>query len=453
MRRLIPYFALILQAAGVGVYAQQTTAVPLKLSEAVAVSLDKSPERHIAAAGVSEARMGARLARTALLPQLSFGEEVVRGNDPVFVFGTLLRQDRFTQSNFALNSLNRPTPTNNVATRLSGRWLAFDGWRTELEIKRADQLARSAQASADRTAQEIVFQVVSAYEGVLLAQDQLGTAQHQVETAEALLAAAKTRVDAGTAVDADQLSAAANLARRQQELIAAQGDVGVAWAELERAMGAPVPEERRSAQPAAVRRYEQPALAEAVAMALRSRADRASLDHRAAAEATQVRAAKSAFSPTINTFGSWEADRDSFADAGGNNWQAGAELRVDILPFARREELALAKVAQQRAAAAIDAADQQIRLQVTRSWYAHQSASKMLDVAQAAVDQSEASLRILKDRYDAGLTTMTEVLRAEDVQRQARADYQSAITRNAVTWAELKSAMGTLRPDQLSDFE
>ena len=61
------------------------------------------------AQGSEEAKAGASLARTQLLPQVSFTEDISRGNDPVYVFGTKLRQQRFTQADFDLDSLNRPT--------------------------------------------------------------------------------------------------------------------------------------------------------------------------------------------------------------------------------------------------------------------------------------------------------------------------------------------------------
>ncbi len=51
----------------------------------------------------------------------------MRGNDPVFVFGTRLRQQIFTAADFALNTLNTPTPIGNFSSRFSGQWSLFDG--------------------------------------------------------------------------------------------------------------------------------------------------------------------------------------------------------------------------------------------------------------------------------------------------------------------------------------
>ena len=64
-------------------------------------------------------------------------------------------------------------------------------------------------------------------------------AEHEQETAAALLSTVADHVKAGLAVESDRMSAEVNVAARKQELIAAQGDLELAWAQLRMAMGAP----------------------------------------------------------------------------------------------------------------------------------------------------------------------------------------------------------------------
>ena len=127
------------------------------------------------------------MARTALLPQLGFTEDISRGNDPVYAFGTRLRQRQFTQADFALNALNFPQPIGNFSTRFSGQWIAFDSFKTQKQIHRADLFKQSASSSAKAVDQQIVFRVVGAYQQVLYAQREIDVAQHEQETAAALL--------------------------------------------------------------------------------------------------------------------------------------------------------------------------------------------------------------------------------------------------------------------------
>ena len=63
------------------------------------------------------------------------------------------------------------------------------------------------------------------------------------------------------------------------------------------------------------------------------------------------------------------------------------------------------------------------------------------------MDQSAESLRILKNRYSAGLATITDLLRAEDAERQSQTNYWQAVYGSAVAYAQLLFAQGTLTPD------
>ncbi len=432
-------------------HAQQSS--PLTLQEAVALSLDKNPAREISRAEVDATRSESRMARIVLLPNLSFKEAITRGNDPVYVFGTRLRQQRFALNDFALNNLNRPLPINNFATSLLGNWMAFDSWHTQFEIRRMDLLGKSSSAGATRSDQAIIYRTVAAYESVLFAMRQVEVNEQDVETATVLQSSSANRVEAGLAIDADKLTADVNLAQRQQDLIAAQGRVQIAWAELEGAMGVAIPSEQRKLQPLAERELTPIPLSEAVASAVKSRPDRQSLALQRDAQSAAVQSAKAAFGPQINTYGTWEADRESLTGSGGNNWVAGVELRMDIFPIAKREGLMTAKVGLRRAEAATASADQEIRLEVTRAYYEHQAAQQMLVVARASTSQADESLRILKDRYEAGLATMTDLLRVEDAQRQSRANYWQAVSRDTLTYANLKFAIGTLNQGSVGDLQ
>jgi outer membrane protein TolC len=69
------------------------------------------------------------------------------------------------------------------------------------------------------------------------------------------------------------------------------------------------------------------------------------------------------------------------------------------------------------------------------------------------MDQSAESLRILRNRYGAGLATITDLLRAEDAERQSQAMYWKSVYGNAVAYAELLYATGTLTPEAAEDLQ
>ncbi len=442
------WFVLLCATAATGAAAQQ----PLTLRQAIAEALGANPEARQAEAATREASAQATLARTALLPQLNFTEDISRGDDPVYAFGSRLRQQAFTQADFALNALNKPQPIGNFATRLSGQWLAFDSFQTQKRIRAAGQMQKSAAFSAQAANQKIVLDVVSAYQAVLYAERRVAVAQQELETAQALLASVDDHVQAGLAVESDRMSAEVNMATRQQEQIAAEGNLEIAWAQLRVAMGAPELPETALA-PIAPHSFPPMALDAALQTAYKTRPDLAAVDQAQSAEAAALSAAKLGFGPRISAYGNWEQDRPTFAGAGGNNWVAGVQLTLDIAPIAKRAQLADARAARDRIDAQRASYRQQVQLQVTEAEIALRTAELSVATAEAARAQSAESLRILRNRYGAGLATITDLLRAEDAERASQNNYWQAVYGNAVAYAQLLFATGTLSPDAAEELQ
>ena len=442
------WLVLLGAMAGLGAAAQE----PLTLRQAIQQALGVNPEARQASAEMREARANASLARTQLLPQLNFTEDISRGDDPVYVFGARLRQQAFTQADFAVNALNQPLPIGNFASRFSGQWTAFDSFKTQKTIRSADLMRKSAASSATAVNQKIVLNVVEAYQSVLYAERQVTVTQHELDTSQALLASVSDHVKAGLAVESDRMSAEVNVAARKQELIAAQGGLEMAWAQLRAAMGSPDLKETRLA-PIAPHDFPAAALDAEVQAAYKTRSDLTALNQAQSAQAEAVSAARFGFGPRIAAYGNWEQDRPTFAGAGGNNWVAGVQLNIDITPFAKRAQLEHERAARDRVDAQVVSYRQQVQLQVTQAHIARQTAQLSLKTAQAALDQSAESLRILRNRYGAGLATITDLLHAEDAERESQNNYWRAVYGNAVAYAQLLFATGSLTPDAAEELQ
>jgi len=442
------FLALMLLTSAAAPFAQE----PLTLRQAIEQALGHSPQAAMARADGEDAKAASAQARTALLPQLNFTEDMSRGDDPVYAFGSRLRQRRFTQADFAVNALNRPDPIGNFSTRLSGSWMVFDSLKTERQIRRADQFKQSAASSAQAVDQQIVMRVVTAYQAVLYAQREIDVAQHEQETAAALLASVEDHVKAGLAVESDRMSALVNSAARKQELIEAQGDLELAWAQLSEAMGA-TDLKTTALKPMEPRSFPQLALEEELATAAKARPDLKALGQAQSAQASAVASARSDFGPRVSAYGNWEEDRNSPGSAGGNNWVAGVQIGIDILPLGKRAQLARETAAKQRIDAQMAASQQHLRLEVSQAHIHRQTASLSLETARAAMDQAAESLRILKNRYGAGLATITDLLRAEDAERRSQSSYWRAVYGNAMAYTELLYATGTLTPDAAEELQ
>ena len=68
-------------------------------------------------------------------------------------------------------------------------------------------------------------------------------------------------------------------------------------------------------------------------------------------------------------------------------------------------------------------------------------------MAQASVAEAEESLRITQNRYEAGISNVTDLLRTETTVLDARTRHLAAIRDQRIAAAMLELAAGTLTPD------
>ena len=429
--------------------AQQTQHLsPITLQQAVSIALEKNPEHKAALADTRAASSDVKEARSFLLPRVTFSETATRGNDPVYVFGSKLRQQRFTTADFALNELNTPAPFGNFTTRFGGTWDLFDSFASWHAINRAERVKDAVGHQMERTDQEIIFRVVDSYYGVLLAKKQLEVAEQSMKTAQAILDRSKDRFESGVVVESDLLSAQVRLATRKQELIRAQNSLALARAQLSTSIGLPAENEFDPDETLVEKSLPATPLEEAEKTALEKRPDLRRIRSEEAAQQQSVSIAKSSFGPRVNAFGGWEADNPTFVAAGGgNNWLAGIEVQFDLFEGgAKRARLSHERAMQEKVAAAKEMAIDATQLEVRRAYYDLDSARQQLEVARATIAESQESLRINQNRYDSGLSTITDLLAAEEAARRSQTDYWEAVYRYHTGYANLELASGTLNP-------
>ena len=412
------------------------------------MALEKNPLRKAATADTKVAAAGVREAQSFLMPHLTFSEAATRGDDPVYVFGAKLRQQRFTADNFAppLNKLNKPLPYGDFTTRFGGTWNLFDSFASWHGVSRAKEMDAAASHQLERTDQEILFRVVQSYYGVLLAAKQVDVAEQSEKTAKSIIDRSQSRFDSGLVVESDLLTAKVRLASREQELIRARNNLALARAQLNVAMGVPVDALYQAVDPLAEPSLASPALADVEQKALTSRPDLKRIESEQSAQNLSVAIAKSSFGPRVNAFAGWEMDNPTLlAGGGGNNWLGGIELQFDIFQGgAKKANLSREHAIAEKMAALKQAANDAVRLEVRQAYYDLDSNRQQVGVARSAIAQAQESLRINQDRYEGGLITITDLLGAEEAARRSQTDYWQAVYQFHISSANLELASGTL---------
>jgi outer membrane protein len=418
---------------------------PLTLDEAVRAALANNASLRAARAGVAEATARATSARSGFFPTISFSEGWQRSNQPVSVFGSLLSARRFSASTFAIDALNHPDPLGFFHASVGVEQLLFDGGRQRSAAEMADQGRTIAQASTDEASAALVVNTTQAFGRVVIGDAAHRAAEDGVATAREDLARAERRRDAGMATDADVLALVVHVADLQQRAIQAEGDAAVARADLNRLMGAPIESTVPVAGPsgAAIEEFgQQPDLS---ALLLESDAARPEVKRAAAAERlahAAERQARAALFPRIAAQGGVDLAGTQFGDR-ASAWMVGGELRWNF--SAAGGELAGIKAASAsmaRAHAEADDARAAVHVDVVGALRRLDTARARLRVARATIDQARESQRIVRDRFDAGLAPVNDVLRTSTAVLDAEAASVSALVDVTVASAMLRRAVG-----------
>jgi len=182
--------------------------------------------------------------------------------------------------------------------------------------------------------------------------------------------------------------------------------------------------------------------------ALEKRPDLKRSEWERSAQDKSVAMAKAAFGPRLNAFGSWEQDSHAVGWTGANNWLAGAELQFELFAGgSKRAALAREKAMQERAAAGYSSFQDAVRLEVRSAYYQFNAAQQQVKVARSVIAQADESLRINQNRYEGGLSTVTDLLQVEEAAHRAKTDYWQAVYRTYASYAGVELAAGTLGVD------
>ena len=414
---------------------------PLSLSEAIVRAKAQNPDAGSAAAAERAAAERVTQARGGYLPKVDLAESWQRGNQPVFVFSSLLAQRQFTAADFALDAINHPDAIDNFRTTFSIEQSLFD--RTVSANLRAATIARDMAATGKRLVDhDLTAAVTEAFGRVLIAAATARSAAAMVETARADREVAGNRRDAGRVTDADVLQFDVYLALTQAQHVQATSDERVARARLNQLMGEPLSAvfALDFAPPTIAIDITDPAGLEAEA--LKNRPEVALAMQQEQLAAATADAARAAFLPQVAAQGGWELNGGAW-NSRSASWMVGVVARINLFHgFADKARLAEAREQTARRALEKSKAETLARLDVQIAIARLEAARASEAVARAAADQARESRRIIRDRYESGLTDAAMLLRAADAVQQADAQQITARVNVLTATATLQRAIG-----------
>ena len=412
-----------------------TTAAEIALRHNPLLQATSSAEE-FAAAQLSEARAGR-------WPLLQFNETFTNGNNPVFVFGSLLEQHRFGLQNFAIDSLNNPDPLSNFRTALTLKVPIFDQLETGTRVAQARIGQEQAERQKELIRQRVRFEVLRAYYGILVAQTRKDVAAEAVHTAEADVGQIRDRFETGMVVQSDLLAAEVQLAEFRQQEVQAAGDLVTAYAFLNTALGVPVQTPQKVTHLPVEKTFPVPEPEDLIRTALLHRPDYARAKFSVQSAEEKVRGARGQYLPKLDLFSTYGmSSRDLVS--GTPDYAIGAGLTYNLFDLGRGAKLDQARAARSLATSEQEHLANQIRLEVVRTYQQFVSARERLALASRAIAQAEEALRIVRDRYQGGLLIISEVLRAQTALVRARLSLLAARYDYSISYAQILLASGRL---------
>lgn len=416
---------------------------PLTLADAVGMALHDTPAMRMTAAGEQIARARLHEAQSAWLPMIQLSDTFTRSDNPVAVFAALLEQGRFGPQHFDPAFLNAPPRYDNYRVALNARYPLFDQFRRVSMIRQARVGVEQSTGQSDIARQQLRYETIRAFYGVLLAEAGKDVADQAVKTAESAVGSIRDRYDTGLVVESDLLAAEVQLADFRQQQIGAAGMLATARAGLNTLLDLPTVEARDLQGSLEPRTFPTEPVDQLIEAAVANRPDLQNGRLTAKAATMQVDIARGQFLPRVDLFGSFGASGNQW-DQGNNDRTWGVMVSLNILEPGRLARLSQATGGRLAAEAARDQLTNQVAMEVVTAQQKFLTAAQRLELGRKSVEQAGEALRIVEDRYTQGLTTITERLRAQTALVAAQMNLLAARADYSVGYADLLRATGRL---------
>jgi outer membrane protein len=337
-------------------------------------------------------------------------------------------------------------PVNTLDTRAHFAQPLFDPGALG-RVRSARAAASASDFDADAVADQAAATAAAAYVRAARADAQLNARVADSSLAEDLLRIARQQLSAGVGVGLDVTRAQSQLAAIRAQLIAVRNDRGRARLELLRAIGLPLDTRLTLTDSLGAIDLEEalPSETDAIAQALRSRADLRSIEAQLTAIDREAGAVRAERLPTVSAFG----DYGAIGKNGGNllgtyNW--GVQLSLPLFDGFRREGRVEEQTALHRE---IDVRRRDLReqasVEVRTALLDLASAREAVSAAQERVRLAEQEVSQASERFRAGVAGNADVFTASISLNGARTQVVDALASYQTARIALARAEGAAR--------
>lgn len=325
---------------------------------------------------------------------------------------------------------------------VSANYTIYDFGRREARKQQAQSGSNATSSLFKAKQTDVSLQVIEAYFGILETEKLLKSADEEVLQIEQHRRIAQIMFEEGVVTRNDVLQADVRLAAAKQKQLSIRNRRENAWLLLNQLTGsdqayrADLNDNTSITPPDAAKLDEK--------SAINSRYEILALRQNLEAGDAEVKEAKSGFMPELFTrMGMDYVQNDKAREQAIFSAMIGVKINFfDGFSTSAQRDKAVKNRA--RTLDVLRQSESQIQLEIASLKNDVRVASERILVAETAIKQSEENLRINRERYRERVGTATEVLDAQTLVTQTRADYYSAQYDHQVSLARLKRAVGML---------
>lgn len=317
----------------------------------------------------------------------------------------------------------------------------FTSGRISHNIDAAEASLQAVQSNEITSVLNIKMQVAEAYITVLRMESALQVAQSHVEMLELHMKDVNNLFDQGMVARNDVLAANVELVNAQQLVVQANNQLDITKARYNQLLDRNLADEVKLAHqfPDA----PQGALADLSGNALKQRPELVALAQQIESLGQQAQSVKAGLLPQVAVNGGYQYQENRYQAFEGM-WMANVGMDWKLFDGSsghRSDALTRQAISlkEQR-----DDLSSMIGLQVRQAWLDIQETQKRIAVTQQAIAQADENLKVTTDRYQQGLSTNTDVLKAEDLRITTHGNFNNATYDAAIATMHLRRAVGVL---------
>ncbi len=396
----------------------QPAARQVTLREAISLALEGNHAMRATRDSLLAQRADVGVARGFLLPQLSLRETATRTNNPPGVFMAKLNEERFTQADFAIPSLNNPAPVTDLQTLLAIDQAVFSG-KALIGLAMARNEYSAKNQDFGRKKEETMLAVAQAYLHVYTAREYVAVAQAGLDDAREHLKIAESRDKNGVGLYSDVLRARTGLIQVQQRIVTAEKNLSVAKESLGMFLGIDEPVDIAPEKLEIVLKereyYENWAASRKDVRALQMRHENAG---------NEIKLAESKYLPTIGVRAAYQLnDRSRLLGTEGESWWLMGTLQWELFDGTIREyERSRARYKQAEVDEQLKGLRQAVAFKISEAYLSAQEAEKNAELSKAALSSAEEGQRLVLRRYENSLSPIVDLLDVQLEVNRARAD-------------------------------